>query len=243
MVRASICVLVCLLLLNCAHAQQKGSVEAARRGRINEENARQVQERYVNATKISVIKDIPKEARHGIQNMNALNAIGVLIEDWELAVVSVVDDDEMIVGGFDDRLLWLEGYPTKEFVDDQQVRVIGPIKVTGTKTYTNVEGSSVKVKTVKLLPLEEVAELDRIAKEAEEAKLYRTFTDLTGKYNFEGKFIEYKNSMAVILRKDNQKIVEVKLAQLSRKDGDWVRAELKARKEKAEAERKAKSEK
>ena len=195
------------------------------------------------STKVTKLKTQPEKPRDSNTQISELvPGFECYLEDWQFNVVSVVSKTEMLLGS-GQRLLWLEDYPTGDFVDDQKVRIIGPVKVTGSKAYVNAAGAEVKVRSIRLLDENEIAIMEKAAADAAEAKLYRKFTDSTGKHSFDGKFIEYKNSMVVILRRDNQKSVEIKMSQLSREDGDWLRSEMKARKERAETERKTRAKK
>lgn len=239
---------ICLFLISCitavASAQQRGSMDAFRAEQNAQKRALQDQTDFRQSAKITLLKPVPSEPRSGSVSMSDLVPDAeCYIEDWQMQVLSVVNSNEMILDGGADILVWLEGFPTANFVNDQKVRILGPIKVTGSKSYTDTEGAKVKVRTVRLLSLDEIAVIAKREADEAESKQYRKFTDSSGKHSFEGKFIEYKNSMVVLVRKDNQKTIEVKMSQLSKEDGEWLRAEMKSRKEKADSEKKSRSKK
>jgi hypothetical protein len=241
---AAFLLLFWLVLASDLLGQQRGSIEAFRAEQNAMKRELADQDNFRESTKITVLKPVPTSARDGSTRISDLVPDAeCYIEDWHLQVLSIVDADEMLLADATGAIVWLEGYATKDFVDDQKVRILGPIKVSGTKAYTDVEGGVVKVRTIRLLTVDEIATIAKKEAEEAEAKQYRKFTDASGKHSFEGKFIEYKNSMVVLLRKDTQKTIEVKMTQLSKEDGEWIRAEMKARKEKAETERKTKSKK
>lgn len=67
-----------------------------------------------------------------------------------MKIISIVDDDEMIVhlGGprsLDPGPFWLKGFPTKNKADGAEFNITTCIEVTGTTTYTNVAGGKATV--------------------------------------------------------------------------------------------------
>lgn len=233
-------VLTVVSLASYARGQQRGSIGDFRASQDAQRRELAAQDNFRESTKITLLKPVPTQPRDGSTTIaDLVPGAEKYIEDWRLKVLSVVDDDEMILVDAIGSLVWLEGIATADFVDDQKVRILGPVKVIGTKSYTNVAGGEVKVRTIRLMTLDEIATVAKKEVEEAEAKQYRKFTDPTGKRSFDAKFVEYKNSMVVLLRKDNQKTIEVKMSQLSREDGEWLRSEMKLRKDKADAERKS----
>jgi hypothetical protein len=180
----------------CYGFQQKGSVEAYRQAAANDRAAARAAQAWNSATKITVLDKTPAEPRFGARELGDLKTGYVgYVEEWEFEVLSIINANEMILSSHK-GLICLADYPTKDFVDDQVCRIVGPIRCGETKSYTTVDDKAT-VRVVRLVPASEVQEMEKKAAEAEEAKLYRTFTDASGKFTFEGKFIEYKNQIAV----------------------------------------------
>ena len=62
---------------------------------------------------------------------------------------------------------------------------------------------------------------------------FRTFRDKTGKYEVEAKFVEFRNSKAVLKRRDGSSL-KVSLSQLSESDRTFVRKQINARRDRSE---------
>lgn len=218
-------------------SQQRGSVEAYRAALNADRISREAKLDWQQSTRLSFSKDAQQEPRSSLtESQFADGAVGYL-EEYSLLVGSVLNPNEVLVEGGPIHLL-LRGYPTAGLATEQKVRLIGPVKFNGTYTYNSV-GGALTVRVVELLKDAELKKHQDELAAAEEAKQYRTYTDSTGKFTFEGKFIEYKSGKAFIQRRDTKKVLELELSKLSRPDGDYIRNEIKARKEAAEAAKKA----
>lgn len=90
---------------------------------------------------------------------------------WAFRVLSIIDDDEMLLILGTKTIIWLVDYPTKDFADDDNVRIIGPVRAGETRNYTSTVGSKKSVRTFKLVDGPEVdAYLDGLeSREIEEA--------------------------------------------------------------------------
>jgi hypothetical protein len=87
------------------------------------------------------------------------------IDNLIFRVLSVSDRNTVILAGLRATIM-LEGYDTSELVTDANVVVVGPIKVTGTRDYATVVGSSRTIKTVRFANEDEeavIAEEKRLA--------------------------------------------------------------------------------
>jgi len=76
----------------------------------------------------------------------------------------------------------------------------------------------------------EAARREAHRKAAEDA-LFREWTDSKGKSLVVAKFIEYKSAHVHLERKEDGKRIEIPSTRLSKQDQEWIRDELKRRKE------------
>lgn len=195
---------------NRAFAQQVGSPEAFRVIADSQRRAVDAEISWRDARKISLLEpipDVPQPQQHESLDLDTLQRgeIGKL-SYWDLKVADIVDDKNVILILGSKYRIWLEGYPTSDFVDDQSVRIIDYIEVVGTKSYNTVTGSKATIWVVKLLPKEETAK--RIAvdiEKAAEAAKYRHWKAKNGN-TVNGKFLDYKNSKITIEQRDGKKV-------------------------------------
>jgi hypothetical protein len=71
---------------------------------------------------------------------------------WDTKVFQIVDSDSMIVR-MANKYVWVDGYSTKNLVDDQKIRIVDYLEIMGTKSFNTVQGS--KSTVWHLRPLEE----------------------------------------------------------------------------------------
>lgn len=195
---------------NGAFAQEVGSAEAVRVIADSQRRAIDAEISWRGARKISLLEpipDVPQPQQHESLDLNTLERreIGKL-SYWDFKVADIVDDKNVILILGSKKRIWLEGYPTSDFVDDQSVRIIDYIEVVGTKSYDTVAGSKATIWVVKLLPKEETAK--RIAEDLEkaaEAAKYRQWKAKNGD-TLNGKFLNYKNSKITIEQRDGKKV-------------------------------------
>lgn len=89
------------------------------------------------------------------------------------SIIQIVDDKNMIVrcewvdstkSGFpkESATIWVRGFSTKNFADEQQVRIASPFQITGTTKYDSVSGAS------RTLFVAEPLDVERVTKYYEE---------------------------------------------------------------------------
>jgi hypothetical protein len=162
-------------------------------------------------------------------------------------ILQVIDDDNMLVGIDNGRAdnnsryfvtVWCKA--STEGLTDGKTDFLGNIlgtrqvKVTDTTTYQTADGATKTVFVVERITQKELEEMEAKERETAEAAQSREWT--IREDVFVGKLIEFKNNLVRLERKDDQKIVEVPLKDLTTDDQKWVREELKRR---AEEKRKA----
>jgi hypothetical protein len=199
-------VLLSLSIGSYATAQELGTAEAVRKVAETQNRAIEMEISYRQAKKITLLDPLPNLPLPQHQDSLDLNGltrgqVGRLAY-WNLKVSDVVDSQNMILSS----RLWLEGYPTDDFVTNQSVRIIDFIEVTGTKSYETVAGSSLTVWVVKLLPKEETEKrlAADIAKGIEDGEM-RVWTAKNGK-TAAGKFREIKSSKVTIEQRDGTRL-------------------------------------
>jgi hypothetical protein len=126
-------------------------------------NAARAQIAWDNAKKITRLKP------EIVKNYVPKEFIGLtkVVEGWEgdlasvgFEVLNVKNDKEMLLLSGDD-VIWLIGFPTKEFTSDQEVRILGPVKAGPTKSYSTAAGSTKTVRTFTLVEGEALAKFER----------------------------------------------------------------------------------
>ncbi len=70
-------------------------------------------------------------------------------------VRSVVDKTNVLLVANSKYHLWLEGYPTDNLVDGENVAIVDYVKIVGTKAYPSADGSQSTVWLINLLPRED----------------------------------------------------------------------------------------
>lgn len=114
---------------------------------------------WQDSKKITVLKTVPKERPEQSASFDGVNSgwVGDL-GYWSFRVLSVVDENQLILHLGSKKLIWMIDYPTAEFADGDEVNVVGPVLAGPTKQYTSTAGSVVTVRTFSLLRGAVVAE-------------------------------------------------------------------------------------
>lgn len=163
------------------------------------------------------------------------------IENTLLEVLDIVGPNEVFLlrPSGEGVPVCVVGASTTGLVDEQAVRVCGPIRVDGTKTYENTSGGMVTIRVIRMIDASEWDLIDKslkaeIAAErlAAEDALYRTWTSADGKHKTEAKFLKFEKGK-VHLQNRAGKVIELSPNQLSAEDRRLYR-EL-AKQAKAEA--------
>lgn len=195
-----------------------------------------MQERWRSSKKITLLDTIPDSLpRQGDSiPLNALrDGLVGRLDYWQYEVLQIVGPNDLILFVNNPRIpaIWLTDYSTKDLVDGDQVRLVGPIEVSGTKSYETIDGIQKTVRVVKLVRPERLAEIEAEIKRKADDLLMRTWTDKSGKHSFVGKFKDFKNNRVFLERKDDHKTIDVGMPELSTDDQKWIRDELKRRRE------------
>lgn len=190
---------------------------------------------------VNILKDcLPREPRDwaagniGLLGRNA-KVIQVIGKDKALISVSGLEVSSL------SRLAMLSGFSTKGMTDGSVWTIDEPVEITGTTTYTTVDGStstvlvlecnSGKIKAIKA-KLEadqealrkatiERAEAEKEHKEAIEAAKWRTWSDTSGNHKTEAKFSGLLAGKVKLTKRDGSSI-QVPLDQLSDEDREWI---------------------
>lgn len=224
-------------------AQQVGSQAAYRAMAGAQRRAADAQMAWQQSKKLGyVLPPIAPHEQHECMSPDGLaeGKIG-LLDNWQFEILQIVDDRNLIITHPRFHPLWLADFSTKGCVDGEKVRLVGYLQVKGAKTYETALGTQKTVRRIRFLTHEESAAIEkqkaeeRAAKEAaqaaaEEAKLYRTWTDDSGKYHFDAKLVDLKSGVLTLEAKDGSQR-EVRVSRVSKEDRDWVRDEMKKRRE------------
>ena len=162
------------------------------------------------------------------------------LELWHGEVLSIVDKDKFLIslsyhGIFNEVILCVH-WPTKDLVNKEKVRLMGPVKIDGTFSYRTVGGSTNKVRVIKFLPEKEAIAFDEVHKpkpETPKGKIVkkgppkggykvREWEDETGKYKINATFVKFERGKVTLKKKDGSETT-LPLAKLSNKDIKWVR--------------------
>jgi hypothetical protein len=136
--------------------------------------------------------------------------------------------------------IWLAEFSTKKLVVGDKVRLMGPVEISGTKSYM-IDNTQTSLRVVRLISQEAAGKLAAEEKGKEEdalnrtltddthteEALFRTWTDETGKHTFIGRFVEFKKGRVYLVRKDTGKTINVRLNRLSKEDKKWIRKEMR----------------
>jgi hypothetical protein len=146
----------------CQVSLEVGSAEAIRY-LADLENARTAEVAAWNgAKKITLMKILPKrQSKTSGASVDKVSAGWVGEIPYVLRVVSVVDEDEMLLSTKTGTFLWIVGYKTADFVDGVSVAIVGPVRAGDTKTYQTVAGGSKTVRTFSIVDGEELIEFEK----------------------------------------------------------------------------------
>lgn len=168
------------------------------------------------AKKISLAKVEQAGPRPGALREHHDKQIGH-IEQWDYSVLQIIDANNMLLVVGRQEPIWLEGYPTKEFADGDQVRVLGDVLIDGKKKYMTPLGVKKTVWRFQLLT-------DEMRKEMS----FREWKSANGKYSTEAVFLDFRDGKVVLEKRDG-KTVSMRPEALSREDIQHYRAVLKER--------------
>lgn len=216
--------------------------------REHERRSIEAEQRWRESKKLTRLEKIPDVRKRQSECLSptalADGSIGYL-EYWQYHILQVVGPTDLILAikNPDIPPLWLTNYPTEGLVDGDNVRLVGPVEVTGTKKYEALLGNQTTIRVIELVAPERAAEIEAELKAKAEAHLYRVWTDSTGKHSIEAKFVEFKSNGVYLERRDNKEVINLPVSRLSPEDRQWIREHLAAEREKKkkaeEAERAA----
>ena len=247
MKRICLAIVVFAITSSVAYAQQpalqRGSAAAARMEAriITAQNQRMQEqaERWRQSKKLTVLDKLPEKRRSQSECTDVLelkNGWSGYLEYWQFEVRQVVGPKDVLIGmnNPDIPLLWLTGYPTADLVDDDKVRVVGLVEVTGTKAYETVMGAKKTVRVVQLVSKEKLAEIDAKAKALAVADVkaqawqerweteQRLWIDKTRKYRLSAVYGGFVSPDKVRLIKKDQSNIVIPLSALSDYDNKKV---------------------
>lgn len=234
-------VLISLFLGGQCKAQVRaipaGSAEAA--AELAEISRRMAEDRreWSESTKLTHLESLPDAPRRIPElSPDSLkdSQVGYL-EYWHTEVLQVVGPTDVIleIGSAKFPPIWLRGYSTKGLADGQIVRLIGLVRTEGTKTYTTIEGAAKTVRVIELIKKDESLKLEAelAAKQAVEAeeRQYREWKDSKGEILAIAKLVDFKNGYVKLERKDDRKLLSVKISKLDEEDQKVVRRDMELR--------------
>lgn len=120
----------------------------------------------------------------------------------------------------------LRGIDVSKAQDDRDFELAYPVLIDETYQYSTITGANKTILVLDAEPNKVDAKVAAIKQAAEDA-LYRQWSDATGQFKVEAKFLDVKNSQAVLHRRDTQADIEIPLSRLSTDDQKWIRDELK----------------
>jgi hypothetical protein len=223
---------LCLVPGNACLAQQVGSA-AGYAAIAGAQRAAMEQEAEWNAAKKLSVLPLPV----GLKPSNGSDGLDIdklsegqveKMDYWDFRVLSIVDDKNLLLQLGTSRTFWLEGFPTKDLVDNQSVRLIGPIEIRGTKEYTTAIGGLRTVRVLRFVSEDRVRnwekeEADRKGAEeqAKEEAMYQTWHSKAGT-QVVAKFIDWRSGKVELLTKDGRKL-SVPVSALTDDDAEKAR--------------------
>jgi hypothetical protein len=76
---------------------------------------------------------------------------------WNFRIISIIDKENCLVQHGKNGPFWLTGYPTEGLADDDEFRLIDPVRMEETRTYESVIGAKKTVKCMRMLSPEDAA--------------------------------------------------------------------------------------
>jgi hypothetical protein len=165
---------ICLFSSRIVSAQTRprdhaiaGSAEHAMRMYEFERKIIESRQKYQSAKKITLLANglvestPPSSRRLDVSEAISIGQTGRLwwkdTNGWGITftVQSVVDKSNVLLAASSKYRIWLEGYPTDNLVDGDNVAIVDYVKIVGTKTYSSENGSQSTVWLVNLLPRED----------------------------------------------------------------------------------------
>ena len=186
--------------------------------------------RWQNATKLSldpVPSDLPQPNGGSDFEKMKTGDVGNFAY-WDFKITQIIDEKNMmLVLGLGKRI-WLEGFPTDGLADGQSVRLVGLCRMTGTKQYENVAGSTTTVRVFKMLSDKQRQEWEQELQQqeherAEQIRLQKMekFTAKTG-HSVEARFVNNRGTLITLETREGQKIT-VQLSVFSDESADRIR--------------------
>lgn len=226
----------CAVVATCPafgqRAMERGSMAAYRA--IVQSGRKQVasDQQWREATKLVVLGDVPDKPRESLAPGEWEAGVIACLERWHFVVADIVGPTDAILFLNQDVSLWLTGYQTKDLVDGQAVRLVGPAEFVGTKSYETVDGGTATVRVVRLVTAERQAELDAArlppAAAPDEVRSappvqdqWRTWKDASGKFSVDAKWRGMAGGVVRLERRDGT-ILSVPMDRLSGSDRAWV---------------------
>lgn len=236
--------------------REAGSVGAAIDFHRNQARQEAELRAWKNTKKLTIQKQIPAKPHQQDLDPEFLkdDSFGYL-EWYEFHVLQVLSANEVLLNmqNPDVPIICLTDCETKGLVDDEKVRLAGPMEVCGSKSYSTVTGAKKTVRMIRFLTEDQLKarkaqhELEMKAKreaeeraeearrKAAEEKLFRKWTSSDKKHSIEAKFLRYEKGL-VYLEQRNGKVRTVKLTRLTKDDQQYCRElgkkQVKAQKQK-----------
>jgi hypothetical protein len=226
MFRTHFCVaLICIGCHQQAFAQAKtlkaGSVEAYKFMAEQQNSAIMAEAEWNVAKKLCKFTEPPRDFKASSQEFSPENfqegGIGYS-QRWQFTVSSIVDKSNVILN-LGSTSYWLEDFPTDGLADGESIRVVDPIQITKSRSYTTVTGSKRTVKTFKMISLDEfnkhrekLSEIEANKLRSERAAKCETFKTKSGEL-IVAQFIDHKKSKAILEDVDGKKL-EIPTAEL-----------------------------
>lgn len=213
-----------LILIGCnqqVFAQKVGSVEAYKFMAEQQNAAIMAEAEWNVAKKLCRFTEPPERFKASVQDFSPEEfqegSIGYT-QRWNLKVSSIVDKSNVILN-LGSTSLWLEDFPTDGLTDGESVRVVDPVQVTKSRSYSTVAGSKRTVKAFKMISPDELkkhkeklAEIEAKKLRDERAAKCETFRTKSGEL-IVAQFIDHKKSKAILEDVDGKKL-EIPTAEL-----------------------------
>jgi len=226
------------LAVTASHAQPGPALQGARAAAEaiagGERGPVDPQASWRDAKKLTVMEAVPgtphDQAHCLVPSALREGTVGYL-DGWPTEVVQIAGPNDMLLllGGPNLPPIWLTGYPTKGLANGEKVRLIGPVEIGEAKPLSTGSGAQTTVRVVRLVTRERLASIEAEAEAKRSAAQFRKWTDATGRFSVEAKFLEFKGGQVSLQRKGDGKVLELPMSRLDKIDQKWIRDELKRR--------------
>lgn len=236
------CLLLVAVVAPATYGQRVGSAEAYSFMVDQQRRATEDKMDWTAAKKLSRTPDKPGAKIKSELPMERIGDDEVFYASaWHTTVTSIVDATNSIVRIGQDTI-WIADFPTDLMSDDLSIRIVDPVKFSGTRSYSTIGGSKKTVRVLKVLTLEEQkkwdAEREKQKAIAREQKL-KTMDEFELKdgSKLRAELVSSKNGVVTLMDVDNNPH-EIKITDMAPTATANIRKILKQREAKSKQAKK-----